>query len=388
MPAVYVIFFIGFVAVAFAYIARFEKMRFCLNISFFIIFLFLALRYNYGNDYGRYLYSFDQINQKGIYAFTDTVFDTFVLNIILDYNLESQTQFIDVGVEPGWVALCLLFKPFGFFAMVAFLALFHCIVYYWFIKKYVPSCYYWLAVFFYIFHTNLMLQLLQSLRQSIAISIFLISIDYIYKRKFFTYAGLIFFAWLFHASAILMLPLYMLGVFRSKTNFKMIMGIMLLFVILFLFHVSMHRAINVFISEYATKYLVHQESSIANTGLGIAYYVIVMFLILICDRYQNYKVSLVNKIAILTILIIPFSFAIMMVGRVGLYFLPCLMVAYPNMLIQIRRTFPKDLYFIKYVILIALISMNIFFFTQFFQHDLYIDEYSKYQTILSAPSIY
>ena len=41
--------------------------EFFLKVSFFLIFLFLALRYDYGNDYKNYLYTFlDAKNSKEI----------------------------------------------------------------------------------------------------------------------------------------------------------------------------------------------------------------------------------------------------------------------------------------------------------------------------------
>jgi hypothetical protein len=42
---------LGLITTLLAYIARSEKNRMCLKLAFILIFVFLALRYNFGNDY-------------------------------------------------------------------------------------------------------------------------------------------------------------------------------------------------------------------------------------------------------------------------------------------------------------------------------------------------
>ncbi len=152
---------LNIIVVLFAYLARYRRTKFGLKVSFFLIFLFLALRYDYGNDYPGYLKHFLVINQ---YAW-------------IDYFGKS-LQF-----EPGWTFLCRLFEPLGFFAMTAVLALFNCVVYYRFIKKYVPPAYYWFAVFLYVFTPGFMLIHSSAMRQSVAITLFIFSIDYLYKSN-------------------------------------------------------------------------------------------------------------------------------------------------------------------------------------------------------------
>ena len=182
--------------VFFAYQARHKRTEFFLKVSFGLIFLFLALRYNYGNDYSAYLKGFLEVNR------VETI----------DY-FDKYWHF-----DPGWIFLCRIFGPFGFFAMMAVLALFNCFVYYRFIRKYVPPAYYWFAVFFYVFNPYFMLVHSSAMRQSLAISLFIFSIDYIYKKDALRYFLCIGLAALFHTSALVLLPIYLLGVFDWKIN--------------------------------------------------------------------------------------------------------------------------------------------------------------------------
>jgi len=378
---------VGVMAVIFAYLARIKKLRFCLKISFFIIFLFLALRYNYGSDYNNYLDMFLEINQlnMGFESIKDIWMNSMLFNIFLPGNNEMQMGVL--AIEPGWFILCLLFRPLGFFAMIAFLALFNCIVYYYFIKKYVPSAYYWLAVFLYVFTPSMMLIQSSAMRQSVAISIFLLSINYIYKKDFLRYALLIFLATLFHFSAIILLPVYLLSMLRFKTNTPIAIGVFLLFLTLFLLQGLLSQIVSFFIGSFFPKYEIYQEAGTLGSRLGIAFNALIMFLILIFDRYQNDEVSSRFKIAILGKFITPFTF-IMMMGRLYFYFDPNLFAVYPYILIKADKVLPEYPFLFKYVFVLALISSTLFLFWDFFNPDTWTASFITYNTIFSSPTIY
>ena len=86
--------------------------------SMIILFLFLALRYNFGNDYPAYYTSFYDGND------------------ILE----------DSQVEVGYKWLTILFKPFGFFIFIIWWSAFYIIALYKTIRRYVPEEYYWLVI--------------------------------------------------------------------------------------------------------------------------------------------------------------------------------------------------------------------------------------------------
>jgi len=118
------------IALLFAWLESSGRYKNGLKISFFTIFLFLSLRYNFGNDYMGYLNSFLETNS---------------------YNTFNLSSISYKGYEIGWVLLTRLFGPIGFFAMTAILAALTCIVFYRFIRKYVPPQYYWISIFLYVF---------------------------------------------------------------------------------------------------------------------------------------------------------------------------------------------------------------------------------------------
>lgn len=351
---------LGLLAVHFAYIARHRNAMWGLKLSFVLIFFFLALRYNFGNDYKAYLNIFIEISQY---------------NQVESFNNVTK-------LEPGWVYLNWLFRSVGFFAMIALLACFNCFVYYRFIKKYVPAGYYWLAVFIYIFYPGFMLIHSSAMRQSIAIMLFVFSLDYLYKKDAIRYFLCIGLASVFHLSALILLPVYLLGLFNWEIS-KSKGGILLaIFASLYLSVESLSPYLQQFISNYFQKYLIYQDPGEVNTGLGIIYLSLLMILALYFERSQNKETALVFKLAIISVMLMPLNLIVALIGRVGMYFAPATIVAYPIIYMNLKRPVSKIIY------LTSLIFFITYQFFQFFYSDVWKDAFGTYQTILFAPQWY
>lgn len=362
----------GIIVVFLAYIAQFRQTHFGLKISFFLIFLFLALRYDYGNDYHGYLRIFLNIDQTAV---------DFLKGLWPD---RQEWQFGLAGSKtlgPGWLALCALFQPLGFFAMITVLALFNCIVYHHFITKYVPPAYYSLAVFLYVFNPQLMLVQSSAMRQSVAISIFLISIDYIYKKDLIRYILLICVAVSFHSTAILMVPVYLLGLVNLRISKPIAIGCYSIFLLLFLFADSLTPVINLILGTYVSRYGYYEAGTI-RTGLLVVFYSVFLMLLLLYEKFQNNEISILYKIAILGIWITPFALIVMMIGRVGMYFHPILIAVYPLILLDIKNVI------FKRSLLGMIVFMILYNYYGFFQSDTWRIAFSTYQTIFSSPYIY
>ncbi len=351
---------VNILAVLFAYLTRYKQTKYGLKASFVLIFLFLALRYGYGNDYFNYLYEFIQYNNY--YSF--------------DYFAGDYLS------EAGWILLCRLFKPFGFFAMTAVLALFNCLVIYRFIKKYVPPAYYWFAVFLYAFNPGLMLIHSSAMQQSVAINLFILSIDYLYKKDAVRYILCIGLGSLFHASALILLPVYMMGLFNIKINKLIAIIIFSLFLSLFWYGKSFMPSLDQFISTYFVKYKVYQGGQEIRTGLGIVFSSVLLFLLLFYIEMQKRDISLLFKLTILSIFFIPLGLMITMIGRVAMYFQPAVLAAYPIMLMNIQN------HVLKTIITVLLIFITLYSLYIFFQYDNYGYGFGTYTTIFSSPEIY
>src|SRR5665213_2396527 len=182
--------------------------------------------------------------------------------------------------------MCRAFKSLGFFAMIIFLALINSVAYYRFIKRYVPLQYYWLAVFIYVFYPGFMLVNASAMRQSLAIAIFITAIPYIYRKdavRYFLFIGM---AWLFHSSALILLPLYFLGYVNWKINKIAGVIIVTIFLSLFLVQNSLLPYLNQFINTYFERYETYQGGTVVGSGLGVLYFSGLFILVLYYERFQ------------------------------------------------------------------------------------------------------
>ena len=258
------------------------------------IFLFLAFRYDYGNDY------------MGYYQ------------VFLDVNQYSNINYYHIAFhyEPGWLFLCRLFAPIGFFGMVIFLSLITCVAYYSFISKYVPPKYYWLAVFIYICDPGFMLIQLSAMRQCLAISLFIMGIPYIYKKDFVRYSVCILLAYLFHSSALVLWPLYFLGFANWTIGRNASAVILFLFVSLFLFGKYLLPFLNQFILKNFERYDVYHSGAVVGTGIGLFYSSVLFIVVLYFARFQVKETGLIFKLAIFSFMFITLSFIIQLMGRI------------------------------------------------------------------------
>jgi len=280
-------------------------------------------------------------------------------------------------VESGWILLCIIFKPLGFFTMIAFLALFNCVFYYQLIKKYVPIKYYWLAVFVYVFSPGFMLIHASAMRQSVAIAIFIFSLKYIYNKDIIRYFICIVIASLFHTSALILLPVILLGILNWKIRTVSIITIISIFISLFMFSNEIAPYMSEFISKYFDRYEMYEGAGKIGSGIGVLYLSILFFLALYYEKYQDRENSIIFKLAIIGFMFIPLGMYIQLIGRVGMYFTPATIAVYPI----IQMNMKKPIYRTYYILLVI---VTVYTFITFFQSDLWSNFFGVYHTIFSS----
>ncbi len=151
-------------------------------VGFLIVFLFAALRYGYGNDYFVYLAAHTKIQSGGGSYFKNELLFTCLNKLIPNfYLLVALTSFVFV------FTVYRLMKNNLSADMMA------------------P------ALFVFLFSPYIFLVNLSSIRQCLAMNIFIFAVEYARKHKFWSYVILIFVAALVHRSAALMLPIYFIA---------------------------------------------------------------------------------------------------------------------------------------------------------------------------------
>lgn len=330
-----------------------------LILSFFFIFLFVGFRYNFGNDYTAY--------QK----------------LFLDINLNFDSYLNDQNtIEVGWVLLNRIFAPLGFYTMILFLAVLNSIVYYSFIVKYVEKKYFIFAVFIYYFNSYFLLVQLSAMRQSLAISLFLLSIDYILKKKYIISLLIITFAYLFHSSVLLLLPILL---FAILANFRIrlihIFIIEMFFVSLYvlgdLLKPQLTFVVSLLFNEQYSAYL--KDDTLSKPGfINTITYSSLIFLLLYNYNNFNEKFKIFIKIFIVGIFLLPIGFVLPMSSRLSLYLLPLSIVIYPKLFDTIKL---RSIKFTFVFCVILIITLRLF---TFFYSDTYQPYYSNYKTIFNT----
>lgn len=153
--------------------------------SFFLIFLFIALRVDFGGDYDSYIRIFNFVKE--------------------DYKPFETTNYL-LGYERGYAFLNYILPSHR--SLLILLSAFTCYTYYWVFKNYIPAKYYGLAFsLMMIFNNMLLFFQIGGLRNAVAVNILALSTPLIINRKFLPYITLTLIAFLFHRSAIFYMPL-------------------------------------------------------------------------------------------------------------------------------------------------------------------------------------
>jgi hypothetical protein len=326
--------------------------------AFTLIFFFLALRYNYGTDYIGYLNLFTDIQ--------------------INYELYIGGSY---RIEPGWAVLNKLFYPLGFFSLVILLAFFNCFVYYNFIQKYVERKYYWLALLIYFFNSNFLLIHLSAMRQSLAIALFLFSLDYLILKKYLIFSAIILLAFSIHTSALFLFPVVIIVLlFSFKIKILHILFLEILFISLFIFgNIFKSHFYGIVILLFSSQYSQYEILEFSNPSLinALVYSLLLFILLINYNKFpENYHFLI--KLFTLGIFLLPIGYIIPMASRLGWYFLPFSLIIYPKILEILPSKWSKDIFVFC---IIGVFSMRLF---TFFSSEVYFPHYSKYSTIFNT----
>lgn len=339
---------IGTFSILLAYLAKYENTRWALKGSFVIVFFFLALRYNLGNDYATYLNGF-----------------------------EGESD-IALTMEPGWNYLSDAFRPLGFFAMVGFLALLTSIVYYHFIKRYVPPNLYWLAVCIYVMNPDFMLIHSSAMRQAVAIMLFVFAFDYLNRRALVHYMLCIALAALFHFSALILIPVYFVARPDWRLTTTTATALFTVYLGLFAFGSTLSGYLTQFIGAFFTRYAVYDDPGALGTGLGFVLLTGMFITTLYYAREQRGERALMFQIASISFLLAPLTLLIDLSARIGMYFAPATLVTYPVIFTCLKQSVSKAVY------MSVLLAFVAFKFLTFFGSDTWREYFGTYYTIFSA----
>jgi transmembrane protein EpsG len=361
---VYVILVI--LALFFTWMRQVGTFKNGMKISFFFVFLFLALRYDYGNDFSSYY------------------------NEFLSLRSLQDEDFYFKENEVGWLYFNYFFKYFfgdnGFHVMLATMAAFTCFVLYRFTKKYLPVKYYTFAVALLLLEPNNILVLSSAMRQSVAVSIFLFSFDYLLRRKYLLYFAGILLASLFHTSVLFFISLVVLNFVNWRVYIPYVFLVFLGMLFLLTNLTFIFDQINLLLEYQSSEYLYYTNQGFKDNkyGLGFVLYVFLYLLVLILNRKAHASVeqNTIVKIALVALLLLILGLSVQLANRLNYYIFPLVVSSFAMTLENLRnyRSSSSTLIYRMSTLVIVL-----FFGYQnymFWQSKVYSHFFIEYNTII------
>lgn len=361
----YIVFICSLIALFLTWQESIGRLKGGMKIGFILVTFLGAIHYDYGNDYLAYY---------NIYELCTNI--PFDLNDILSR---------EVFKEPGWVLLCWMFKYLGgFFMMVAILNIVQNAIIYKFIVREVDVKWWPMAVFIYLFSTNLYLMSFSMMRQEFVTVVFLGMWRYIKERKWWIPLIVLYLCSFIHSSAIVLLPFSFWGFL--PVNKGKIIGIIYVTILLslWLFKDTLNSiftyslALDDSFSAYADTY--SNDDNSMHIGLGFVMNMIpfVLAIVLLTSKfnYSGDKRRLVAMAAV-SFLITPFGQIIPIIGRISMYFLIYNLGAIPLVYNNLKNNI------IKYGLVAVYCFMILYDYYIFFHSEVWIDKYSTFHTIFS-----
>lgn len=338
-----------------------SKFKHGMLLSFILIFIFISIRYDFGNDYAMYQSEFHKLN---------------TIDNLKGYGgLER--------LESGWIYLNRAFKYIGFFPLIVFWSLTYTIIMYKYIRKTLDKKYYFLIVFFFLISSGVFLVQLSALRQTLALLIFLFSIRFIIDRNLILYAISILLASFLHSSAILLLPLYFLNFLKLSNKLSFIYFIF--YITLFFFGEKFSEIVNqiILITKPSYSFYLEEDNNVkvvVGSGLGVLFSAANFAILLFFNdklKHSNKYVQLAYKCVIIYYILSPLGLSIGMIGRVNFYFSFFQIITIPFIYSVINNKNIKVLY-LYFNIIFSLYGLYIFF-----NSDVYKEKYNDYKTIFN-----
>ncbi|NLL06783.1 MAG: EpsG family protein [Clostridiaceae bacterium] len=312
--------------------------------TFVILYLFLALRYDYGNDYMEY-YRIHSAFNKGLSAWgqSDILFHT--INIMIP----------------------------NFFVLIAITSLFYIISIWYLIKNNLKVNQYWFAFLILLINPYLFLVHLSSLRQTIAICFFIFAVNFAVKRKLIPYIIFLLLAIGMHSSAVILLPLYFF-LTEKPFNKKYLYGMLAILAAL-LFTPLLDLVANKLLVYMPPHYQYYYNQGLQNSIRATIISSFYMFLVIFNLGKLKGKEIIYGKLSLIATILSVLAVKVSMITRVGMYFDLFLIITIP----QIFSRMEKKLY--RQVLFIVLIVIYLMRYYSFFTTPLW-ESYREYHTIL------
>lgn len=316
-------------------------------LSLGVLFLFLALRYDFGNDYMSYYRVHEAVNAG---------------------------QQSTLGNKEIFYRSLNLLIP-NFYVFVAIISFFYICTIFFLINRTLYRRHYWFALLILLINPYLFLVHLSSFRQTIAICFIVIAVHFLTKGKSVFYFLFVAVAIGFHQSALIMLPVYFLLNQKKIKAIKAttILGAVFLLLLTPLFDIIIRWVLDFFPKSYSYYYEQGLQNSLRATIISSFYF----FLIVLNLNKLNGKELIYGKLSLIATIISLLAYKVSMITRIGMYFDIFLIVTIPLVFSKMKKGK------VRVIIFIAMLGIYILRYWSFFNNEVWIDSYRTYQSILN-----
>lgn len=309
--------------------------------------MYLALRYDFGNDYMSYYWIHEAINEgrQSSLGNGDLLYQT--LNLVIP----------------------------NFYVFIAFISFFYICTIAYLIKNNLYRSEYWFAVLLLLINPYLFLVHLSSLRQTIAICFIVIAVHFITKGKFVLYFLFIAIAIGFHQSALIMLPVFFL-LNKNKINVMKVITIFVI-VLLMLFTPLFDLIINWLLKYFPSGYSYYYEQGLKNSIRATLISSFFFILIILNINKLNGKELIYGKLSLVSTILALLAYKVSMITRIGMYFDIFLIITIPLIFSKMKH---RKMKFILFAVMLGIYFLR---YVSFFNNEIWIESYSTYRTILN-----
>lgn len=341
--------------------------------SFFVVFVFAAIRYRFGPDYDSYWNIYENIKGADVDNYTGS----------------------GSGAEKMFLAYISVFPSYTFFIVVNTLLWF--LANYLFLSKYAKGADSWLIILYFFFNTTYFRLSMVAMRSAMSAFIFTFAMLYFLKyreRKYsrLVFVALIIFAGQFHTSCLALIPL----VFLTTSNKSVFFSPWLLVVAGLMGIVSFALGENVFVQVIGDFIVDNVDSmsryseeegyvfgAISGTFFTLVFMaatlVIVYYFIQAGKKETDPSYVIIYKIAILASMVQLMFGQGMIQERYFMFFNPCYIVA-------LVRAKERNSYVMNLLVLIIVAASSIYIMQAKMARN-YSRSFQEYHTIFSAPLI-
>lgn len=359
----------SFIAIVLAILDSAYELDYGTAIGMALMTILAAIRYDVGSDYLSYM---DDFNLVSSYSYSDLLF--------MQENLQNiNPVFKDIGTS----LMYRTFAPVGFFGFVALISFLQGWIYYNFIVENVDREYYWFAMAIYLFQFEFFVLPMSMIRQGLVIALMVWAWHFVCNKNYWMPVILSAFSFSIHKSSLIFIPFLFLYFVPMRKGKVVVITFVSLAIVMFgaaqLMGVILEGIMGgELFMAYNASYADEGGGEIGMARILIAFIPFVLAMLYLWDEDTMDGPRNMVALSVIGTLLLPFSFIIQMITRLGYYFNIFMVAVIPITIWQIRDQI------LRYGIMAVMLLLLLYEYYNLFTSSIWTEKFMNYQTIFST----